>query len=71
MYMFYSPISWPPDKIQVQGNHQKLVKDRGLLPPNPVGTTDKDKVAPVKAMNSNRGKKFIALPIFNLGTRRR
>lgn len=61
MYMFYSPISWPPDNIQVQGNHQKVVRDRGLLPPNPVGTTGKDKVAPVKAMKSNRGSRSVQL----------
>jgi hypothetical protein len=57
--MFYSTISWPTDKIQVQGNHQKLVKDRGLLPPNPVGTTDKEEVAPVKAMKSYRGSRSV------------
>lgn len=57
----FSPISWPPDNIQVQGNHQKLVTDRGLLPPNPVGTTDKDKVASVKAMKLNRGSGNVLL----------
>jgi hypothetical protein len=50
VHVFFCTISWPPDNIEVQGNHQKLIRDRGLLSPNPFGTYGKDKVAPVKTM---------------------